>query len=152
MTALPHLDALARLLPRLPLPGLRFRGLRPVRLALAGLLLLCAPGLLQAGGERGDHDRARAALQAGEILPLPAILDRVAYEFTGQVLEVELESRKGRWIYEIDLLAPDGQVLRLHYDARTTELMSAHGHNLEAAIRQGRPPYRPPPPPGPPRN
>lgn len=99
----------------------------------------------QAG--KADHDQARAALQAGEILPLPAILDRVAYEFTGQVLDVELEKRQGRWIYEINLLAPDGQVLRLHYDARTTELVGAHGRNLQSAIRAGRPPYRPPPPP-----
>ncbi|MFC3228193.1 PepSY domain-containing protein [Marinibaculum pumilum] len=110
--------------------------------ALAGLLWTVGP----AAAGPADHDQARAALEAGEILPLPAILDRVQYEFIGQVLEVELERKDGRWLYEINLLAPDGQVLRLHYDARTTALVGAHGRNLDAAIRHGQPPYRPPPP------
>ena len=114
----------------------------------AALWALHWAGAAPAGDGPADHDRARAALQAGEILPLPAILDRVTYEFIGQVLEVELEREGSRWVYEINLLAPDGQVLRLHYDARTTDLIGAHGRNLESAIRPGQPPYRPPPPPG----
>jgi len=95
--------------------------------------------------ERPDHDRARAALQAGEILPLPAILERVRHEFLGEVLEVELEARHGLWLYKVRLLTPDGQVLRLDYDAGTTDLVAAHGRNLTRAIRPDRPPFQPPP-------
>ena len=36
-----------------------------------------------------DHDRARAALVAGEVLPLPAVLERVGREHPGQVLAVD---------------------------------------------------------------
>ena len=56
----------------------------------------------------GDHDQARAALEAGEILPLPAILERVARVHPGSVLEVELERRRERWIYRIKIAGVDG--------------------------------------------
>jgi len=65
-----------------------------------------------------DHDRARAALVAGEVLPLPAVLERVGREHPGQVLAVELEREHGRWIYELKLLQPDGGLLKLDVDAR----------------------------------
>jgi hypothetical protein len=38
-----------------------------------------------------DHDRARQALEAGEVLPLRTILERVEREYPGQVVDVELE-------------------------------------------------------------
>jgi uncharacterized membrane protein YkoI len=66
----------------------------------------------------GDHDQARAALVAGEILPLPAILEGVGKSFPGSVLEVELERKRGRWIYRLKLLRADGSLLRLAVDAR----------------------------------
>lgn len=66
-----------------------------------------------------DHDRARAALQAGEVLPLSTVLDRVSREYPGQVLEVELMRHDNRWIYKFKLLQPGGSLLRLHVDART---------------------------------
>lgn len=65
-----------------------------------------------------DHDRARAALVAGEVLPLPAVLERVGREHPGQVLAVELEREHGRWTYELKLLQPDGGLLKLDVDAR----------------------------------
>lgn len=90
--------------------------MRPT-LALATLLaatgLVCAPA--QASG---DHDRARAALAAGEVLPLSAILEKVGRQYPGNVLEVELEREHGRWIYELKLLQPNGGLLKLEVNAR----------------------------------
>jgi uncharacterized membrane protein YkoI len=71
----------------------------------------------QADGRR-DHDRARAALEAGEILPLATVLERVRTSHPGEVLEVELESEDGRWVYELKLLQRGGALVRLHVDAR----------------------------------
>ena len=55
-----------------------------------------------------DHDRARQALEAGEVLPLGTILERVERDHPGQVLDVELELEKHdgveRWVYEVKLL------------------------------------------------
>lgn len=65
-----------------------------------------------------DHDRARAALVAGEVLPLPAVLERVGRDHPGQVLAVELEREHGRWTYELKLLQPGGGLAKLVVDAR----------------------------------
>jgi uncharacterized iron-regulated membrane protein len=73
--------------------------------------------------ERKDHDRARAALKAGEILPLQDVLDRVQRSHPGEVLEVELEREDGRWIYELKLLQSGGRLLRLDVDARTAVVL-----------------------------
>jgi uncharacterized membrane protein YkoI len=70
-----------------------------------------------------DQNRARAALQAGEILPLGAILTRLTQTQPGQVLEVELERKDGRWLYEIKLLQPGGGLLKLELDARSGEVL-----------------------------
>lgn len=97
--------------------------------ALSTLLvtLLIAPTLGHAGehahGDRSDrdehdHDRARRAVQAGEVLPLQEVLARLARRQPGQVLEVELEREDGRWVYEIKLLKPDGRRVKLQLDAR----------------------------------
>jgi hypothetical protein len=69
-------------------------------------------------GSGGDHDRARQALEAGEVLPLRTILDRVEREYPGQVLEVELESDGGRWVYEIRTLRSGGSLVKLKGEAR----------------------------------
>ena len=81
------------------------------------VLTALAPAQARARGAQ-DHDRARRALEAGEILPLRTILERVAVEHPGRVLEVELEREDGRWVYEIKLLRAGGSLIRLEVDAR----------------------------------
>ena len=76
-----------------------------------------------AASDHADHDRARAALQAGEILPLTTVLQRVAAEHPGQVLEVELEQEDGRWVYEVKLLQAGGRLVKLELDAASGELL-----------------------------
>lgn len=72
-----------------------------------------------------DHDRARQAVEAGEVLPLRTILERVEREYPGQVIDVELErehEEKGgpeRWVYKIKLLRTGGALVKLKVDART---------------------------------
>ena len=72
---------------------------------------------------KDDHDRARQAVQAGQVLPLPTVLERLQREVPGQVLEVELEQERERWIYEIKLLTPAGQLTKVKLDARTAEVL-----------------------------
>ena len=64
-----------------------------------------------------EQDRARAAVQAGNVLPLKTVLERLEREHPGQVLEVELEQDDGRWIYEIKLLQTGGRLVKLELDA-----------------------------------
>lgn len=102
---------------------------------LAALAVITAV-LPAVAASAGDHDRARAAREAGDVVPFAAILEAVERDFVGRVLEAELEREDGRWIYEIKLLAPGGQVLKLDYDGRSRELLRARGRDVEAARRR----------------
>lgn len=86
-------------------------------LTLALGLFMSSLPLAWASGEH-DHDRARKAVEAGEVLPLKSILERVERDYPGQVMEVELEREGGRWLYEIKILRSGGSLLKLKVDAR----------------------------------
>lgn len=108
-------------MPRLPITLLG--------LLLAGLLF-SLPGVA-----RDDHERARQALQAGEILPLGELLRRVAQDYPGDVIEVELERDKGRWIYELEIIRADGALIELEIDASDGSLLSIEGQNLPSPLQ-----------------
>jgi uncharacterized membrane protein YkoI len=79
------------------------------------LTLVAAPAL----ADRDDHDRARQALNAGEILPLAEILLAAEAARPGRVIELDLERDDGRWIYELELVSPEGLVYEVEIDAAT---------------------------------
>jgi len=88
------------------------------------------------GGQRDhqrDHDRARAALQAGEVMPLQKVLDQVQRSHPGEVLEVELEHEGGRWVYELKLLQTGGRLIRLDVDAKTAQVLRSRPRQLPPA-------------------
>ena len=87
------------------------------------ILTMAATAALLAAPARADddHERVRAAREAGRILPLAELLARVGTEHPGEVLEVELEEMPGRLVYEIKLLRPGGRLAELLYDAATGE-------------------------------
>ncbi|MCD6665940.1 MAG: PepSY domain-containing protein [Hydrogenophaga sp.] len=89
------------------------------RLTLAAVL---STALLPAMADN-DHNRARAAVQSGQILPLKAVLERLERDHPGQVLEIELDEEKGRWVYEVRLLQADGKLVKLELDAATADVL-----------------------------
>lgn len=96
--------------------------------------MLALPGPSAHAGN--DHDRARAAVQAGEVLPLKAVLARLERDHPGQVLEVELEQEEGRWVYEIKLLQPDGRLVKLELDATTAQTLRRIERSQRASDRR----------------
>ena len=95
----------------------------PVR-RFVPLLLACSLFTAPAwAGSHGDHELALQAVQSGQVLPLTTVLERLAREHPGQVLEVELERKAQQWIYEIKLLSTDGQLMKLKLDAGTAEIL-----------------------------
>jgi uncharacterized membrane protein YkoI len=82
-------------------------------------LLAATPAL--AGDD--DQDRARRALQAGEIRPLEEVLRAVRSILPGDVVGVELDRDDGRWIYEIKVLSPDGRRREVEIDARDLRIL-----------------------------
>jgi uncharacterized membrane protein YkoI len=95
-------------------------------LTLASLLVIA---LATAAPVRADddHERARAALEAGRVLPLGAVLARVERDYPGQVLEVELEDHHDQLVYKIKLLRADGAITKLMADALSGEVLSHRG-------------------------
>jgi hypothetical protein len=102
-------------------PGYASAPLRTLLVAMA--LLLGGPGTSPAWSRDDDHVRALQAVQAGQVLPLRSVLERLEREHPGQVLEVELEDDDGRWLYEIKLLQAGGQRIKLELDATTGEVL-----------------------------
>lgn len=86
------------------------------------LLVLAQPPAATAGAG-GDQDRARAAVAAGERLPLSRILAMVQAQVGGRVLAIELDDDDGREVYEIDILAGDGRVFELKVDPATGAIL-----------------------------
>jgi uncharacterized membrane protein YkoI len=103
------------------------------------LALLADGGTVRASEE--DHNRARKALEAGEVLPLKTILERVERAYPGQVMDVELErDHQGsteRWIYKVKVLGSGGTLLRLKVDARDGTVLGSKspGHPPVAGER-----------------
>ena len=105
---------------------------------LAPLLLLALAFAGAPARADSDQDRARAAVLAGQVLPLGTVLERLAREHPGQVLKVELESERGRWIYEVRLLQSGGRLTQFHIDAATGETLARRdkGRDRDGAERR----------------
>lgn len=135
----------ASFLPALPHPAARAR--RAATLAVKLVMTLVVSGLLGLAGllpalpasahGDDDHERARAALRAGEVLPLATLLERLQRSHPGRVLEVELERDDGRWVYEVKLLRADGQLLKLALDARNGDVLSQRSKGRRAGDHRG---------------
>lgn len=97
--------------------------------ALAALWLVALAPLSAWSRDRHDHERARAAVEAGQALPLPTVLESLRRTHPGQVLELELEREGGRWIYEIKLLQADGRLLKLDVDAATAQVLQVRSRD-----------------------
>lgn len=99
---------------------------------LVGLKAVCVLLAVGVGSafavDRSDHEQARAALAAGEILPLKDVLERVERRAPGKVLAIELEHHRGRWIYELKVLRPGGALVKVWVDAADGTLIARRGH------------------------
>jgi uncharacterized membrane protein YkoI len=97
-----------------------------LRKSSAVALALAALGVAPSwAGDGHDHDRARQAVEAGEVLPLKTIMERVERDYPGKVMEVELERHGERWIYEIKLLRAGGALVKVKIDGRTGDVIDA---------------------------
>ncbi len=106
------------------------------RPALTSVVILMTLAMLSTGvsyaADNADHDRARQAVEAGDVLPLRTILERVEREYPGRVMEVELDREKGEWVYEVKLLRKGGALLKL-------KILARDGTILGFKEKQGKP-------------
>ena len=107
---------------------------RLIRFALtAGLavtLMAANRVALTSGYERqwedDDHayDRARRAVDRGEALPITELLERLKTQVPGEVVGVEFERERGRWVYEFKIIDRGGRLLDVYVDAQTGTVLS----------------------------
>ncbi len=76
-------------------------------------------------GAEDDHDRARRLRDADDILPLETLIERARTERPGRILELKLKEKKGRVLYEVELIDERGIVWELYFDARSGELLKS---------------------------
>ncbi|WP_297527320.1 PepSY domain-containing protein [Thiohalobacter sp.] len=84
---------------------------------LLPLLLLAGLAMTGAAARADDHEAVRGLREAGAILPLAEILERLSLPPGSRVLEAELEREDGRLVYEIEVLGSDGRVREWQLDA-----------------------------------
>ena len=84
------------------------------------LFLLGAP----ASAGLDDVTRAREALERGEVMPLADILALVQGELDARVIEVEFEEEAGEYVYEFELITPDGLLLEATADAVSGRILT----------------------------
>jgi len=77
--------------------------------------------------EENDHDRARGAVERGDILPLETVLRALGPSIDGEIVGIELEREGGRWIYEIKVVDRRGHMREIATDARTAKVIKVEG-------------------------
>lgn len=88
--------------------------------ALSALVILAAA---PAWADGLGAARVRALVASGEILALEEILKRNEGRLGGRIIEIEIEQKRGRYVYEIKVLRADGRYQELKIDARTGALL-----------------------------
>ena len=86
------------------------------------ILLLCFP--VVSWTDDIDHDEALRLKQSGEILPFETILKKAKQHHDGKVLEIELEKKHGRYIYEIEILDSEGILWEMKINAADGNVVS----------------------------
>ena len=89
------------------------------RRALIALGLSTALGVGTASVAADDHDDAKRLRRSGEIMPLQELLRQRRGRRNDRVLDVELERKRGNYVYEVESLDERGRVRKDIYDART---------------------------------
>jgi uncharacterized membrane protein YkoI len=78
----------------------------------------------QAGASEDiSQAEVRELVDAGEILPLETILERLPAENYGRLLDLEVEREHGSIIYEFEFLRKDGQIVEIKVDARNAAVL-----------------------------
>ncbi|MDY0249180.1 MAG: PepSY domain-containing protein [Pseudomonas sp.] len=86
------------------------------------VLLLTLVG--QAGARDLSQDEALKLRKEGKVLTSHTFIERALERHPkARLLELELEEKHGRYVYEVELLTGHGQVRELKFDASSGELL-----------------------------
>jgi len=83
---------------------------------------------------RVDIEDTHTAIDTGspdDILPLHELLARLALAPGTRIVEIEQEAEHGAFVYEIEILEPDGRVRELLIDARNARILGEEHPSVE---------------------
>ena len=123
-------------------PNQRVRSRGPTRGSLLLSCLVVVAVLVAMNPQAvAEDDEEKAAIRSGEIAPLEQLLGEIRQRFDGRILKVELDQEwriGGRiWVYDVKILTPEGEVLKLEYDARSLELIELQRPKSKAVRQRG---------------
>lgn len=72
-----------------------------------------------------DMDRIRQLRSSDQVLPLSTILIRLEQQYTGTLLNVELEDESDSIVYEIEILGADHIIRQIKVDARNGHIIKS---------------------------
>lgn len=102
---------------------------------LLAFSLLATPGMGAPCKEQGEkkhmgwhephssHEQAREAVEHGRALPLPLIRHKLRMILPGKIVSTHYEEEHGRRVYGFKVIDTQGQLLKVHMDAYTGELL-----------------------------
>lgn len=94
--------------------------LRTATLSIVALILVV---FFSSTSLADDREDPRALVEAGDIMPLEFILEQLQKRTSGRVIEVELERKHGRFVYEIEQIEEQGVVREYTFDASNGNLL-----------------------------
>lgn len=108
-------------------PQIRFRPTLAAALGSLALLTFTSAGLHATAAHASDKStrasEVRALRASGQILPMEDILSRSRTAQPGEVVEVELERERGRYVYEVKIIDDSDRIHKLEIDAASGEVL-----------------------------
>lgn len=110
-----------------------FRSLLRYMLAIIVMMSAVSAGAALVQADEADQVRAREAMLRGEVEPLTKALEVIEKNFQGDIIEVELEEEDKfgtgpTLIYEMKLLTPTGDVLKIKLHAKNLNILTVDGN------------------------
>ena len=87
-------------------------------LALLAALAFAGPVL----ADSTEQDAIRQAVESGAIRPLADILSAVRGRLPGDIIGIEIDRKKDRWLYEFRVLDRSGRLFEVYVDAGSGEI------------------------------
>ena len=92
--------------------------------------IILGASLLTGAGQAlaySEQDSARDAYQRGEIMSLEDIRRNIQRDFNGQIIGTKLKSSETDYVYKFRILSPDGNMMTIDVDARTSRVINVKG-------------------------
>lgn len=70
-----------------------------------------------------DQESVHRLREAGEILSLEEIIERVRQKYPGRIIEIELDNEEGNFVYELEIVDDTGTVFEIDVDATTGDIL-----------------------------